>query len=265
MISEAFANFGYKPRPKQKEIINNILELYIDKNIKNVVVSAGTGLGKSLIALITTECLSKLKKNNKNKLAYVIAHTNTLLEQYVNSYSNEFDIVKVMGKSQYSCQAMNSTAEDCFSKSAMKKDSFKHLLGACKNCEYMKIKQSMKTKDYFLTNYSYFFTCNLTVDNLDERLITVYDEAHLLNDQFVNHMKIELNSNMISKYKKEVETCGLMGSMILLEQIEEKFQHITETNYEDFLTSLSETYVLIIKGLQELIDDILKSLKNLID
>lgn len=190
LITKKFFEFQFRPRKGQMELVDRILTEYIDNKKKHVILSASTGTGKSLIALIVSECLSELKKVKSNK-SYILAHTNTLLRQYDLSYSDTFNLIRVMGKNNYNCEITKSTAECCVY-SEKTREVFGHM---CNKCEYFLMKKEMNVKHHFITNYAYLFTmANLCERALSRRLITIYDEAHLMNEQFVNHMKITLTN-----------------------------------------------------------------------
>jgi Cdc6-like AAA superfamily ATPase len=87
LIEKTFDKYKLKPRSGQIETINTVLIQFVDEKKHNVVLSGSTGSGKSIIAVITTECLyelldSKDKKNYVNTLSYILMHTNTLVKQY---------------------------------------------------------------------------------------------------------------------------------------------------------------------------------------
>ena len=62
---------GYNPRPEQVNIINEILSA-MDQGYKNIILEAGTGVGKSAIATTISNYVEK---------SYIITMTNQLLQQ----------------------------------------------------------------------------------------------------------------------------------------------------------------------------------------
>lgn len=243
-ILEKFESLGFRPREKQVGIINNIIELFVDKNFKNVVLTASTGIGKSLIAIVVAEVLHDIKKEThkeNRKKSFILTHTNTLSQQYEESYKQNLDMLKVMGSSNYECKTMKSDADDCI---MGKTDSFSGIFRQCKDCEYIRVKKLMNLTDHILTSYAYFFTANLYSDHLDERLLTVYDEAHLLNDVFVDFMKIHVTDVLLDKFIQECDSDDLhrVGDLFksCKKQLVEKL--INSENLNDYLEELLTAY-----------------------
>ena len=91
---------GHNPRPEQVNIINEILSA-IDQGYKNIILEAGTGVGKSAIA--TTIC-------NYVDKSYIITMTNQLLQQYLNDF--EYMTMEIKGRSNYPCN-YGDNCENC--------------------------------------------------------------------------------------------------------------------------------------------------------
>ena len=113
-----FSKYKLKPRVGQAETINEILLQFVDENKSNVVLSGSTGSGKSIIAVITTECLHSLlndvqKKEFANTLSYILMHTNTLVKQYHDSFAKYNDFLMLKGAKNYECPIVRDTAESC--------------------------------------------------------------------------------------------------------------------------------------------------------
>lgn len=244
LILKKFAQFKYKPRKGQVELINQILVTYIDKRKKYVILSASTGTGKSLVGLIVSECLNEILRGSKAPTSYIVAHTNTLLKQYDMSYNDSFDMIRVMGRNNYDCAVMLGSAENCI----MSKGN-KVLLQFCGDCEYARIKREMKQSTHILTNYAYLFTIARSVKDVQRRLITIFDEAHLLNDQFVSHLQITFTEEILLKiydFLREVdfpEKDIIKTIFACAKNIKEK--KIPEHNHEKF-----------IKGMKKMFDEI---------
>jgi len=67
LIIKKFNKYKLIPRPGQLNTVNSILLQYVDEKINNVVLSGSTGSGKSIIAVITSECLYDLLDNEQQK------------------------------------------------------------------------------------------------------------------------------------------------------------------------------------------------------
>jgi len=246
-IELKFQKYGYIPREKQVDIINNILIEYIDNGHKNVVLSASTGIGKSLIALFVSEILHDVSNNNKKdklKNSFIVAHTNTLIQQYEDSYSNAFDMMRVNGAVNYVCGAQtkpgfNATGEECVPPS----DRPKHFAQHCGGCSYNIMKQKLNTVPHIISNYAYIFTSLLYSNHLDKRLLTVWDECHNINDVYTSFLKIETKIKTLSWYSKECR----MESVDVYKKFDEFVEFlengdITDRNYPEYLDMLEEAY-----------------------
>lgn len=254
-IEKSFKIHKFSPRPKQVEIINSILEAYVDEKFENVVFSASTGVGKSLVALVVSDCLSEILNRTELKKSYLLSHTNSLLNQYENSYKDFFDLVKIWGKQNYPCEAMESNAEDCILPMSKTIPSLGDFIKKCSNCEYLKTKQLLESKNYVCTNYSFFFTNMLNSEKpLPKSLLTVYDEGHLVNDVFAGHMKVEFNKNMLESIKKDLEETPLKNKISFFENFYGEIlnKKINEENIEDYLRELLDVYKNIASELREM-------------
>ena len=62
-INEAYQRIGFKPRDNQLEYVNEIVAAIIDEGKVDIVVSAPTGTGKSIIAAAAADTIGILKGN----------------------------------------------------------------------------------------------------------------------------------------------------------------------------------------------------------
>lgn len=256
-IEKKFKTHGFKPREKQVSIINEILNLYIDEKNKYVILSASTGIGKSLIALVVSELLHELtgepNKNNRKK-SYIVAHTNTLLEQYSNSYKDSFETLIVKGRGNYDCRLMDSTAEDCI---VGRFNSNAKIKPKCQSCDFLKMKRMMDKTDHVCTNYSYIFNANFYSEQMAERLLTVYDEGHLMNDIFVDFMKIQINIKDLKLFIFEIDKehdSMFDNANDIFEDLITGLENgnINEDNYIDVLNDALEAYIIAYDAFTEL-------------
>ena len=79
------------PRPGQEEIIDEIIYA-IDEGYTNIILEAGTGIGKSAIATTIA---------NYMETSYIITMTNQLQEQYLNDF--EYMLSEIKGRGNYDC------------------------------------------------------------------------------------------------------------------------------------------------------------------
>ena len=88
------------PRPVQIEIINEILHA-VDQGYKNIILEAGTGIGKSVIATTISNYFDD---------TYIVTMTNQLLQQYLHDFNYMLEEIK--GRSNYQCNH-GGTCEEC--------------------------------------------------------------------------------------------------------------------------------------------------------
>jgi Rad3-related DNA helicase len=90
-ILDAFTRLGFSPRTGQVEAINKILIAYLDNKVQNVILSAPTGTGKSLIGAVTSDALTAILNpsvTNAVKSSIGLVSTNVLAKQYDATFSS---------------------------------------------------------------------------------------------------------------------------------------------------------------------------------
>ena len=203
-INEVYKEIGFIPINGQERAVNQVLMAFLDDKHKNVVLSADTGTGKSIIGLVVARCLGKLLDDGAGELISV--HSNSLVEQYKDTYKDNDSVMIIKGKSNYPCYFLRqelddetSTAEDCVITSPQNLDEDNTI---CANCQYLKDRQRVNTIQTLITNYSYQFTSNTITNHLVPRLINVFDESHCINDTWSSFFDIKINDELFDKIKK---------------------------------------------------------------
>jgi superfamily II DNA or RNA helicase len=88
-IQASFKMLGYEARGNQEQIVYEVLDLFLNKNKRNVVLGAPTGAGKSLLGAVISDCINKLTERESGVLPSIIAMgTNSLAKQYSDSFSH---------------------------------------------------------------------------------------------------------------------------------------------------------------------------------
>ena len=253
LIIKKFNKYKLIPRPGQLNTVNSILLQYVDEKINNVVLSGSTGSGKSIIAVITSECLYDLlddeqdKKDYAKALTYILMHTNTLTKQYHSSFEKYPDFLMIKGARNYECPIVRDTAESCMLRNVKKSLSPKIMPKACQNCEYRLTRQKMVFKPHLITNYSYYFVSALYAKALQHRLLTIYDESHLLNDIFAGHLELNITTKRISFLRRilnDLPITDYKKKMGLLLGYRRKIEtgKVNDFNYKNFM---KEFFVLL--------------------
>lgn len=248
-ILKSFGTLGFSPRDSQVPIISDIVTAYLDWTKKNVILVAGTGIGKSIIAGVVSETLRTVQKDVKLAAIYM-SSTNSLVDQYTDSFKKLPDskFFRIKGASNYECAYFRAkgnpyaTGEDCVRKELTEMEQEKF----CSGCPFTEAKIMMNKSDNLITNYAYFMIAKLKSDHLAERNLQVFDEAHLLNDTFCSQVTIEFSVESLEKLCKDLS--GLngkfeteMGDLTLFKQ-DILFQKISSVNYREKLKELYKLY-----------------------
>jgi len=261
-ILEAYDRIGFKPRDNQVEHINKVLIAFLDEGFKNVLLSAPTGTGKSIIGAVVAEVVQTIKYPDENAGAsFLLTATNVLAGQYHDTFVDDdapadekFHIIK--GANNYECSALSTpeepqTAESCairlFQKSGM--DSI--IQSNCNFCEYMRARQ-MKTKArHLITNYAYYFIDRMySQQPMPKRAVCVFDEVHLLNDLFTEHNAIYFSESRLKQFAEEVSAELSLGNTDVFKNFKTVRDHlmagkINDDNHKTYLRTLLDTYNLI--------------------
>jgi ATP-dependent DNA helicase DinG len=257
-ILESYARIGYQARDNQVEHINQVIVAFLDEGYKNVILSAPTGTGKSIIGAVVSDVIQTIRYPDEHAGAsFILSATNALLDQYAESFIDEtspddnFNVIK--GANNYVCSALSTadepqTAEHCairlFQKSGMDDVIQTH----CNNCEFQHAR-SMKPKTrHLITNYAYYFVDRMySQAPMPKRAVCVFDEVHLLNDLFTEHNAIYFSEKRIKQMAEEVSAELSLGNSDVfknLKMIRDDMMagKINEKNQETYLRTLLATY-----------------------
>ena len=200
-ILTAFKTLGFSPRNNQVEIINNVVSSFLDEKKKNVILCAGTGIGKSIIAAVVAEVLKVVADSNLSGI--YLSSTNQLIDQYGDSFKHlpEMKFFRVKGARNYGCEYFQergnkfATGEDCVKSELSDMECNKY----CNKCKYDQNKKIINKTENLITNYSYFMISKLKSEHLLDRNLQVFDEAHLLNDTFCSQVSIDVSVDSLTK------------------------------------------------------------------
>ena len=188
-------------RPEQRQILEWIHPLLHDNKVKNIVIEAGTGVGKSAIAKTISKYCGK---------SYVLTSTKNLQDQYYKDFHNmNADVMK--GRVAYNCEMSDCTCADsrCIqaskNKSILKSDQ--KYIDCFHNryvmCPYYMQLERVKKAEMYITSYA-FFMSNYNIkgkysDRLEPRDVLIFDECHLFDDILIDYLKITINKEHIDK------------------------------------------------------------------
>lgn len=156
---------GYAPRPEQAKIINQI-KYALDNGYTNIIVEAGTGIGKTPIATTIAKTFHS---------SYILTMTNQLQGQYLQDFSYMLEEIK--GRGNYYCN-YGGCCDEC---EAEKQDVRK-----CPDCEYLLALHRALNSKTVITNYDYLFYAGNYAQQLDTRDLLILDETHNFENKMMS-------------------------------------------------------------------------------
>ena len=167
----------FNPRNSQIRLINEI-NFAIGEGYKNIILEAGTGIGKSAIATTLA---------NMYEDSYILTMTKQLQEQYLDDFDEM--LVEIKGRGNYKCNYKGS-CDFCI--------KAEYNLRRCSNCEYqLAFKLATEAKNV-ITNYDYLYYAGVANPILDSRELLILDEAHNHERKMLMLSSSELNREYIS-------------------------------------------------------------------
>ena len=220
---------GYNPRPEQVNIINEILSA-MDQGYKNIILEAGTGVGKSAIA--TTIC-------NYVDKSYIITMTNQLLQQYLNDF--EYMTMEIKGRSNYPCN-YGDNCENCkvLEDNTRKFNNYLEALKLynnnpnkymkpekpkkapkCEDCPYSNALKATMKSDNVITNYDFLHYAGNYAGILPDRDLIIFDESHNFEKKVMQLIIKTFNRKTIYKdYQIDIFD-GIVENGMTLKQIKQ--------------------------------------------
>jgi len=219
-IHEAFTRLGFTPRDHQAERVDRVVSAFLDDKAKNVVLSAPTGTGKSIIGTVVGEVLHSIRyPDTKANATFLLSATNVLLDQYFQTFGDraENGFLLLKGAGNYECKALSTpeepqTAEAC-AIPIFRKTGAQDLIDLyCGGCEYQVSRARKAGARHIITNYAFYFIDRMySTTPMPRRTLTVFDEAHLLNDLFVEHNAIYVSEKRLNQFAEEVNEHLTLG------------------------------------------------------
>jgi Rad3-related DNA helicase len=247
----------FKPREIQKEILNGIEEK-IKSGYKTIILSAPTGVGKSLIAATLARYFGS---------SFVVTASKQLQDQY--SKDLKF-LMPVKGKSNFACLKLmeQESIEKSDTRSAVQKGltcekglceettmkngkkvketcQFKPKLGEPQDitkelCHYYEQKYRALTSPHSIWNYAAYFQLmrfnRKAYEEYVKKPIAIFDEAHKVEDQIIQFIGVDI-------YNVYFTECGIDAK---------KFDDLSDIDtIAKLLEGLAKSYAKQILDLQE--------------
>lgn len=257
-IIAAFEQLGFKPRAGQVEAVDRIVTAFVDEQMTNIILSAPTGTGKSIIGAVAAETLSRIKNNPDGiKSSISLVSSNVLAEQYGNTFEalkDDKKYIMIKGANNYDCSALSQPgspqqADSCAWFTMVKSSEFSSVINEhCNKCEYLNTKKMKNTVRHITTNYSYFFIDRMYTGKFESRDLVIWDEAHLLNDLFSEHNAIYFSQKRMQAMAEEISENVRITDLEVAKIIKSisadcgKKGKINDGNYETYLRALMKVY-----------------------
>lgn len=245
---------GYEPRPQQIDIINEILHA-MDQGYKNIILEAGTGIGKSSIATTIANYVDN---------SYIITMTNQLLQQYLHDF--KYMVKEIKGKDNYPCRFSSEDKSKCMIDEVNKKkfDDYNERLSlheidpikypkpekptldkTCgQKCPFIQALNDAMESNKVITNYDFLYYGGNFANILKERELLILDESHNLEQKIMNLTIKTLNRKTIYQTYKIDIFDGIIEEDMTLEQIKRPNYWIEICNkIMDILSRLQAEYI----------------------
>lgn len=192
---------------RQISITKDIIESY-RSGTKNVIIEAPTGFGKSILALFLSKVMSILFEDEQS---YILTSQKFLQDQYqndINRFKLHNELALLKGQSNYICSKNSQvfTKRDCLHLSLGKISEDKEYSDCSRSCKYLIERAKAMNVNTAIFNYSYWLTAmNLVYSKLktyaafQPRMLTVFDESHLLGDIVQNMFSQSINATRTIK------------------------------------------------------------------
>jgi len=215
----------HTPRSEQKRIIDEIQEA-MDMGFKNIILEAGTGIGKSGIATTIAKMVDK---------SYIVTMTNQLQGQYLDDFKSM--LTEIKGRSNYPCKldyilpldnGKKRTCNECLCEEdeAANNLVIKYQiinaqstfeiydnipegfheniiadlkLKKCFNCPYLTALRKAQRKPCVISNYDYLFYAGNYAKLFQPRDLLILDETHNFEKKVMDLVSETLNRKTILK------------------------------------------------------------------
>lgn len=271
-ILESFQRLNKSPRDKQVEYIDQVLRVYLEQGKSNCILNAPTGTGKSIIGAVVADVLHYIIDVPENRASFILMGNNMLTQQYAETFDGVRDVLLVKGANNYRCHALSTEMEPEFADSCcsydLKKSSKPELNQLaekyCGSCEFARLKKAKHVAQHVITNFSYFFIDRLFTKQHAHRTITVWDEAHTVNDAFAEHCAVYISEKRLKFFEDEVGQHLKLGDTSVFVTFKELKlailnKQINSSNYFEYLEKLHKAYKDVQLGFEEAAQYVMQS------
>ena len=228
-----------KVRDAQKEILDAIQQK-LKSGYQKIILSAPTGIGKSAIAMTLAKSYEK---------SFVVTSSKNLQDQYINDFEI---LVPVKGKANFPCfKSMEQKGIDLQEYDVAMRQDLTCDKGECEErtkegkrqnckfkprikdfeaktfqeiiCPYYEQKYSALLANHSVWNYSSYFQIvkynQSTYGEYLNRNISIFDEAHSIEDQIIQFVGIEIIKKHIDECEIRIESYDLSDIEMIIQLI----------------------------------------------
>lgn len=176
-----------KARPLQREIIEQTISAF-ENGKRHVIISAPTGIGKSVIAYAVANYFER-----DGGSSYILTSQKILQEQY----STDLHVPSIKGRSNYICKRDPSGEITChFGICSLQNRKTK-----CVDCPYLIARNIAFNSPKMVTNYSYFLNMGRAeAEMMTVRELLINDECHGAERELIEWSALNLNKIEFIKY-----------------------------------------------------------------
>jgi Rad3-related DNA helicase len=182
-------------RPAQADIMGAFIRGH-NKKVKNIIIEAPTGIGKSALAYTMASWVTSNVRTKKPMQpgAYILTTQKSLQDQYMGDFGDK-GMVELRGVANYPCKFRNTDCQEGRHIDA----ALKQIAGAdppCKeSCPYVVARNTFMSNPISLTNFAYFLTVTSKIALFQPRPLLILDEAHNTEMQILSMQSMEITKH----------------------------------------------------------------------
>lgn len=189
-----------EPRPDQAKALDWICQQFTEGH-RRVICEAGTGVGKSAIAVTVASWLEEREKDVEGFLpgATVLTSQKTLQDQYTRDFAQSRDL-----RSAANFKCSGPVKGTCGETSRVRKAVGPEMANQslrCSACPYRSAKDDFVASPLGITNYSYALSEAMYAGELPPRRLLVLDEAHNVEDEVRRWSTVEVSEYDADEFK----------------------------------------------------------------
>ena len=235
-------------RSEQQEVLELILDAYINQKKKHFIAELPTGVGKSLVATTFARIMSFLDIDSNTTIS---THTKILQHQYENDFG--YDVLK--GVSNYSCN--NETRNGDFVYGSSKCRNLRKSSNCMNSCAYSQSLKRYENADIRIANNALLLSKPITGKT---KQFWILDEAHHFADSLIDSNTLELNSKELEFLATKIENTGLVNNEHLIKTIHQILTKFLQVN--NVITLDDEVFITLLRQCESKIGALTTLMEN---